>query len=649
MFIVRVIPITRGIFKDYLSFFSRESMPAGSVISVPVRGKRVPSLVIDSRDAREEKLDIRRAGYVLKKLPAGIKARRIFSEAFIRGAMDTALWHGIHEGAAFGQLVSHIILASAQRIKEAPAEKESAAEPDEMKARADRLVLQAERGERIRTYRNLAREAFAREASVLIVAPTVIEAELLAEELARGIEERVVTLTSELPKKKLIANWNHAVASKEPVLIVGTPFVLSLPRADIDAIIIERESARAYRKFERPHLDLRHAALRLSVHSGARLICADFPLRVETRYLLDARRAEELARAQARPAGTTEVLIVDARKGEETRRSKRTFSTITDASMKRIEQELARGGRVAVYAARRGIAPLTVCNDCGTPVTDPVTGAPMVLHKTTEGNVFLSHRSGATVPAHISCRTCGGWNLVTLGIGIDRVYDELAKRFSKAHLSLLTTDSAPTHAMAKKVAHDFFTTRGAVLVGTERMLPYFYEPVELSVVASIDSFLSLPAWRAHEHVLSILFYLREQTENALIVETREPEHLVMKTLTSGNPADFYREDIAERQRYGYPPFALFVGLSMRGTPAAIEKLRLLVKESFSDLDLVGPLPAEQIGKSEWRSRAVIRLPAPYAPRHAGENARAWPDPDIAERLRALPPSIEVTIDPDEIV
>jgi len=383
---------------------------------------------------------------------------------------------------------------------------------------------------------------------------------------------------------------------------------------------------------------VRHAAERLSRYTGARLIYADFPLRVETRYRVDVHRAEELARSQVRPSGTVQVRIVDTRKGEETRKSKRTFSTISDEGKKAIAAEMARGGRVLVFAARRGIAPMTVCNDCGTPVVDVVTGTPMVLHRTAEGNVFLSHRSGAIVPAHVSCTNCGGWNLTTLGIGIERVTDELKKSFAEAQILSLTADSAPTHQAAKKVAKNFFESKGAILVGTERMLPYASEPVELSVVASIDSLLSLPAWRAHEHALSILFYLRERTEHTFIVDTREPEHLVMRTLSSGNPSEFYREDIVERERYGYPPFTLFIGLSFRGTPAAVEKMRLFVKESFADLDLVGPLPAEQIGKAEWRGRAVIRL-----------QRGAWPDPAIAERLRALPPAFEITIDPDEIV
>jgi len=216
MFTVRVIPIARGIFKDSLSFFSRDRIPEGSVISVIVRGRRIPALAVETKDVREEKFDIRAADFSLKKIPSNTKPRRIFSEAFIRAVKDVALWHGVHDGIAMGALTSQIILTSAGRIEEAPPGKREAPTEDEMKARADLLVLQAERGERVRTYRNLAREAFARSASVLIIAPTIIEAETLANELSRGIEDRIILLTGEESSQRRNSSASGTAPSLHP-------------------------------------------------------------------------------------------------------------------------------------------------------------------------------------------------------------------------------------------------------------------------------------------------------------------------------------------------------------------------------------------------------------------------------------------------
>ncbi|MES2014304.1 MAG: hypothetical protein V4437_00625 [Patescibacteria group bacterium] len=641
MFIIRVMPIARGVFKDHLTFFSREDIPIGSLVNAPVRGRTIPTLVIESKDAREAKQDVRSADFALKKISPQAKPKQIFSDAFIAAMKDAALWHGVHEGVMIGAFTSHTILDSTTKLE--PAKKMSTPNGGP-EVRSDLLVLQAEQSERVRTYRNLARESFARGQSVFILTPTVIEAEHLEEQLKRGIEEHVFLMTSEVSKKKIIDAWNSASMNEKPVLVIGTAFILSVPRSDIGTIVVERESARSYRGFSRPHVDVRRAAEFLSRTIGARFILADFPLRVETRYRVDIGEMDELARSQVRPSGTGEVRIVDTRRKKDTGEgvqkasARNPFTTLTADTKRSIERVIQTGGNVIVFAARRGIAPLTVCNDCGTPVTDETTGVPMVLHKTPEGNVFMSHRSGATLPAETSCKTCGGWNLTTLGIGVDRVADELSKTFPDAPLITFTKETTPTHRVAKKIATEFYTARGAILIGTERMLPYLREPVELGVVASVDSMLSISAWRAHEHTLSILFYLRERAELEFIVETRKPDSEVMKAFISGNPTDFYRSDIAERKEYSYPPFTTFIGLKWEGTRASVEKNSLAITEMFKDTDLVGPLPPVATGKNEWSARAVIR-----------KERKTWPDALLAERIRALPPDIEVTIDPDEIV
>lgn len=635
MFSIRVLPIAKGIFKDHLTFFSREIISPGTVIHATVRGRKIPAIVLSSRDVREEKFDLRTADFALKKIdPDETPKRKMFRESFIRAIGETAAWHGIHESMAASALTSTVILNSLEHIDEyrpRPDEKTSG-------VKAELLVLQAEKEERIRTYRNLAREAFARNASVFIVTPTIAEAEQLAGLLERGIENRVVLLTSELSKKKLTTAWNTVVSSPVPILLVGTPVILSVPRHDLDTIVIERESARAYRGRERPHIDVRHSAEVLSQHSGARLILADFPLRVETRFRVDVQEAEELSRSQVRPTGLATVEVVDTRRTDTKRGEKRVFSTLTAETKYQIRATIKKGGRALVFAARKGIAPLTVCNDCGTPITDPNSGLPMTLHKTASGNVFLSHRSGAVLPAETSCTTCGGWNLVTLGIGIDRVIEELESEFPDSRVLTFTKDSAPTHKSAKKIADTFFSESGILMAGTERMLPYLSGTTDVVAVASIDSLLSLPQWRAHETALSILFFLRQHAEHQLLIETRQIDSEVMKTIRTGNPLDFYRTDIAERERYGYPPFALFIGLTAFGQKALVDKTRVLISEKFSAYDLVGPLPAEIGPRNEWTSKAVIRA-----------DRKKWPDHELWEILKQLPPNVAVTIDPDEIV
>ncbi len=629
MYAVRVLPIVRGPQRVELSFFSRCSIEPGSIVSAPVRGRMLTALVTACADVREEKLELKASDFALKKLGRA-QPRQVLSDAFMRAAERTAAYHVAPLGAAIAALTFSSIL-SARRSTVPEQTKERASTAPEF------LVLQAEPAERIRTYRNIVRECFAQNGSLIIMTPSIVEAEHLGEQLARGIEEQVVVLTSAHTRAALQSAWERSSNAEGPVVVIGTPAALSAPLKRLHTIVVERESARAYRGREWPHLDARRAAQFLAYESGARLILADFPLSVDALYRAERGEAEHLARPQLRLTTTAQTTILDTRAKDTVQKSKRHFTPLAETSLDALRDALGRKARAVVFAARRGIAPLTVCNDCGTPVTDPSTGAPMALHKSPSGNIFVSHRSGAVLPASTVCRTCGGWNLVSLGIGVDRVTDFVANQISDAQLYTLTKDSAETHARARKIASAFYTSEGGVLVGTERMLPYLTEQVDLVVVASIDSILSSSAWRANEHAHSILWYLKARAERSCIIETRMPEHGAIAAFAGGNPMDLYRAESELRQEFGYPPHTVFISLLWTGTEATNARLRLHITESFSDQDLVGPLPPIATDRGRCIERVVLRIPAAH-----------WPESGLAERLRALPPEVAVEIDPDTI-
>ncbi len=634
MFVVQVTPMSKRGLKGTLSFFSKTKFEVGSVVTVPVRGKATPAVVVSITDVRTERQELRESSFALKKITSRT-SKRVLPSAILEGLRDSAIYHALPIGALLAHFTPSVITDSLDKINNAPVTEER------VETTSDALVLQAESEERVRMYRNIAREAFARGTSIILIAPTSIEAENLYEKLHRGIEEQVVLITSSITKKAILSIWNRATTDPEPLLIVTTPSFLAIPRSNVGAYIIERESARTYRGFEQNAIDARITAEYIAKKQGARIIYADFPLRVTTRNRLQRGELEELMRMQVSAQNRTPVSIIDARKKEtenQIPKKKRPFSVFTEQAEHAIRKELERGGRVFVFAQRKGLAPLTVCNDCGTPITDPSSDTPMTLHKTEKGNVFMSYRSGAVVPANISCKQCTSWNLVSLGIGVERVIDEAQKLFKKYQVFSITADNASTHSKAKKIQKQFFEISGALLIGTERALPYLTEPVDLSVVASIDSLLSISAWRAHEYALTTLFYLRDHTQGPLFVQTRNADSSVMRALASGNPTDFIREELKEREQFGYPPFTTFIGLTWTGTERAIEKTNEIVRDVLKDWEIIGPLPPRYIGKNRYIARAVIRL-----------ESGKWPHHTLRGELLSLPPEVHVSVDPDEIV
>jgi primosomal protein N' len=498
----------------------------------------------------------------------------------------------------------------------------------------DTTVLQAEESERLTVYKNMVRESFARDASTLIVVPTIADAERIYAALSHGIEQRVFMLSSDMGAAALKNAWGRILGSPKAVLVIGTPPALSLPR-HFETIVIEREAAPAWRGRESPHLDYRRAAELLAHETGAACVLADFPIRVESRARIEFGEVDEHYRPQARPLSRALVTVIDPRVTDQQKKERRTFHPLSAASREAITTALNAKQRAVIVASRRGLSSVTICNACGTPVTD-AAGTPMTLTRSERGNVFVSRRTGEIRDSALSCATCGNWDLVTLGLGVERIHEYILKTYPQENIFLITADSAPTHRTAKRIAERIMQTPAAIVIGTERMLPYLTECH--TSIALVDPLFAASSWRSDERALLLLTTLQSKTTDHMLIETRRIDSHIVRTVVEGTPLAFYRAERELRETYHYPPFTTFIGLTWSGTPAECDALAAQIRTTFADADVVGPLPREQIKKNEWRERAVIRVPRDR-----------WPDHALDALIRALPRHVHVVVDPDDIV
>ena len=68
MYIIEVIPITRSIGSDTLSYFTTKPVSLGDIVDIPLRNKTVHGIVISIKKAEDMKSEIKTAGFALKKI-----------------------------------------------------------------------------------------------------------------------------------------------------------------------------------------------------------------------------------------------------------------------------------------------------------------------------------------------------------------------------------------------------------------------------------------------------------------------------------------------------------------------------------------------------------------------------------------------------
>lgn len=634
MFLIEVIPIARGVGRDTLSYFSVRPLAAGSLVTVSVRKRLVAALVVSSKAAKDEKAAIRSLDFSMKKV-AAFKAPAFLSEPFVNAAKTAADFSAAPLGSVLNSLIPKAVLeiASGLPLKNRPS--------DAPESRAfDRLALQAEDEERWAVYRSLIREEFARRGSVFFCLPTAEEVKRYFSILPKGVENYAYAFYAAMPLKNLKEQWRKVVAEEHPVLIIATAPFLVLSRFDLTVVAIENESSRAYKSLVRPFLDFRTFAEFFAKWSGIRFIAGDTLLRTETIFRLKTGEFAELSPLKFRSLSAVKSAVVDMRSYKKSAGGK--FEAVSRELEALITECHAGNGHVFIFSARRGLASQTVCADCGTVVLCGRCHSPIVLHQARSGdgnqNFFFCHGCGEKRSAEERCAFCQSWKLQPLGVGIELVETELRKKFPSVKIFRVDKDFASTAKRVQKTVDDFYASPGSVLLGTEMAFAYLDKKISGTAVASLDSLFSLPDFRIHERILHLILKIRSLAESSFLVQTRVPDETVLDYALKGNLKDFYREEMAARERFHYPPFSTLIKITAAGVRAAVTREMEKLKEFFKPFETeIFPAFIEE-SRGVFTMHALLRLPR-----------GSWVDRDLLAKLLSLPPQFRVEVEPESLL
>lgn len=630
MYVIEVIPLTRGNQIASLTYYSKIAFEVGSIIQISVRTKTVRGLVVGIEPVSTAKTTLRAATFTLRKLPEQEVVKPL-PPVLLETARLLAKEMPTTMGSILFSLLPEEIQNGSQTLEsnlpcvgiyESPVVS----------------LLQAVEEERFRTYRSRIREAFAHRGSVLLVVPTTAQIDRLVESLSQGISERVVTFVSGASPKVMQRSYDALHDLSQSKLVIVTPRHICLDRHDFTHIIIENARSQYYKARVRPYIDTKQALMLMAKVTGRNVILGDLLPKSEDEHL----RRQDIYQTEGehpkRLVFENNVkLIVQNRKTN----PDSVFQLMSTELLNDINDTIKRKQNVFLFAARRGIAPVVACLDCGFIFRCPDSGAPYSLMRTNKNGVeerwFVSSTSGKKITASDTCDNCGSWRLRERGIGIQHIYDELLKTFPKDKITLFDHTTATTKRKAQMLMAEFYDRRGGILLGTSMVLPYLDKSVSDSAVVSLDATRSIPSWRAEEEFLSLLFNLRDITENSLHLQSHHESDEILDYLTTGHTDQFYSDELALRESLKYPPFAKFIHLTISGSAEAVSVLETQIT------DLLVKFKPKFYNSTESKEQKIIRQGLIRVPKSQ------WPNAELLNHLRNLPPTVRIELDPPKIV
>ncbi len=593
----------------------------------------MPALVIKSREAAGIKTEIKSANFQLKKITA-LTAKPFLQKEFLEAAKITAEYFAANLGNLLPHLIPSSILENPKMLSKAPFLEPLSKGAFDSENKKEASVLQAPDEDRITLYKSFVREEFAKKKSVFLCLAQNEDVRQIKEKLERGIETYVCAFHNEMGKKDLNKEWKKA-NQPHPVLIVATPQWLFLPRKDFDAIIIDKENESGWKTLSRPFIDLRFFAETLSKTKNIRFIIGDSFLRTETLYRYKQGEISEFESVKWRLTDKVKTSIIDLK---ESSKKEKEFKTLSLELLNLIKENMEKGSNVFIFAARKGLSSVTVCRDCGEIVKCFNCGSPMILYKTKDGRVFKCHQCGERRDAAEVCQNCHSWKLMAFGSGIDRVAEEIRKEIPNVNLFEIHKDITETSAQTSSVIKSFYENKGSVLLGTEMAFPYLYKKVGASAISSFDSLFSIPDFRIKEKIFRLILQIKNIARENFLIQTRNPKDPVVEFAVSGNLVEFYRKEIEDRQTLNYPPFGIFIKVTVRGTKNFVSREAENLKNILENFNpAIFPSVHEKKGEPV-AVNAVIKLPR-----------NDWPHSSLISVLKSLPPHFEIKVDPDNLL
>lgn len=462
----------------------------------------------------------------------------------------------------------------------------------------------------------VARAAIERGERMLVLAPEI-----------DTVEDLTRCLRSALPAGRTVAPFHNGLdrpgvykaARRGAVdVLVGTRTAALLPLPRLGAICVVDEPNEAHRAepgYEGLPLHVRDVALeRARIEGASVFFLSPHPsLRL---YAPHARKSARIRELQVRPRGSwPSVRIVDL-KGSGSSLS----STLLDAC-----RRAARGGRrVGVLANRLGYTTALVCNRCGNVRSCPRCGSPLTRQRDgTDRDLLLCARCGTEGGTSGRCESCGSGRLSPTGTAVERVRDKVSAYLGEP-VGLLT-------AARQEIA------QATVVVGTAHLI--LEREWDAVMIPDADAFLLASGVGSAERAFRTLYGAAEAARCLLVVQTRLPEHYVLRDAVRGDYPSFVAAELPRLRALGYPPFAHLASLTLEGREAFVRRavesrLRPALEPG---VEMSGPVRAGEA--PAWRLLLRARKRSAVA-RAAGTAAR------LAAESSGLTARVEV--DPEEV-
>jgi primosomal protein N' (replication factor Y) (superfamily II helicase) len=443
-------------------------------------------------------------------------------------------------------------------------------------------------------YLHLIQEALSRDRQVLVLVPEINLTPQLEQRFSQRFPGKICLFHSGLTANQRQNAWVNIQQGVRKILI-GTRSALFTPMHNIGLIILDEEHDTSFKQQEGFRFSARDTAIMRGKISGIPVLLGSATPSLESLYNARQQRYHELVLSERAGAATPPMLrLLDIR-------NKKLDSGLSAPLLAEIGKTLAQHEQVLLFLNRRGFAPTLICHGCGWVARCRSCDANLVIHS--RDRCLRCHHCGKEQAIPASCPACAAKELVPAGLGTERIEQTLHGLFPGTRLVRLDRDSTRQKGSLEKYLEEINRGEAELILGTQMLAKGHHFPnVTLVAIIDVDSGLFGIDYRSSERLAQLIVQISGRAGRAakpgqVILQTRHPDHPLLKTLISNGYRQFANSILAERQAANLPPFSYQAVLRAQASkPETVlaflqNVMALLNLKKYPHLLMLGPVSA----------------------------------------------------------
>ena len=442
--------------------------------------------------------------------------------------------------------------------------------------------------------------------SSIVLVPEISLTPQMINRFRKRFGERIAALHSALSDGEKYDEWRRIIKG-DASIVIGARSAIFAPLTNIGVIIIDEEHSESYKQSDpSPRYNAKDIALIRGKNHKCPVILGSATPSLETM----ARAKKDVFKLLSLPNRVNgrklpDVEIVDM--NQEMKKSKGHFSL---KLVSEIEDRLSKKEQVILLLNRRGYSNFITCKNCGYTFKCPNCDITLTYHKSS--NTLRCHYCGYGEKVFTNCPSCGEDSLNRLGVGTQKIEEEINNLFADARVLRMDYDTTSKKGAHEKMIEAFKNHEYDILLGTQMVAKGLdFSQVTLVGVVNADTSLNIPDFRSSENTFSLLSQVagrsgRSEKSGQVIIQTFNPDHYAINLVKNHDYLGFYQKEMFIRRQLKYPPYFYICNIRISGKDSSYIfdealKIKRFLDKSLDKIIILGPS-----GSSLFRINNIFR-------------------------------------------